>query len=355
VDESKVESCGCPRGVLNCYRRSHVSGSFSSPRSNFQFEPRTLDSVCGQRIVVAMNEAKLSIDFNGDWAQILSKRLTAAGYSINPGESPDSVCAKYFNVLKRRISQLPRSVVVSAEFTCPSQHAAGVALISQKAKNGEDLTPHQSRGLLDLNFNDSLLNDWDIHHFHLGTASDQSGFIQRTGPLLFARVSDTYFYFIDVAHHGDWTRQRLVEIVHNNWPDSLSDHRIPGALGLEYRPSDDDIRDLRRADVDIAIQVSDGMVYHSIGGGYNTSGLSVDVRITCNSYWHFFRECEDYVKQHIQELIETARQHGVEIGVPFCFQLGLDGENVYAIETNSRFAFLIGNARDRSPQAASFS
>jgi hypothetical protein len=198
-----------------------------------------------------------------------------------------------------------------------------------------------------LNFNDSLLNDWDIHHFHLGTVSDQSGFIQRTGPLLFARVTDTHFYLIDVPHHGDWTQQRLVEIMHNNWPDSLSDHCIPGALGLEYRPSDDDIRDLRRAGVDIAIQVSDGTVYHSMGGGYTTSGLSVDVRTTCNSYWYFFRECEDYVKQHTQELIELAGQHDVEIAAPFSFRLGLDDDNVYAIETNSRFGFLIGKTGSR--------
>lgn len=292
-----------------------------------------------------MNDTGISIDLNGDWAQILRNRLTAAGYSVNPFDSPDSVCVKYFNVLKRRISQLPRTVVVSAQFTCPPQHAAGVALISQKARNGEDITPHQSKGLLDLNFNDSLLNDWDIQHLHLGTVSEQSGFIQRTGPLLFARVTDTHFYLIDVLNHGDWTRQRLVEIVHNNWPDSLSNHKYPGALGLEYKPSDDDIRRLRRAGVDIAIQVSDGTVYGSIGGGYTTSGLSADVVSTCNSYWYLLWECEAYVKQHIQELIEIARQHGVQMTAPFCFRLGCDNDNVYAIETNSRFGFLIGNAQ----------
>lgn len=207
------------------------------------------------------------------------------------------------------------------------------------------MTPHQSKRLLDLNFNDSLLNDWDIHHFHLGTASDQSGFIQRTGPPLFARVTDTHFYLIDILNHGDWAQQRLVEIMHNNWPDSLSDHRYPGGLRPQFRPSDDDIRLLRRAGVDTAIQVSDGTVYGSIGGGYSTSGLSADVARTCNSYWYFFRECEAYVKQHIQELIEIARHHGVEIAAPFSFRLGLDNDNVYAIETNSRFGFLIGNAQ----------
>ncbi len=292
-----------------------------------------------------MNDAGISIDLSVDWAQILRNRLTAVGYSVDAGDSPDFVCVKYFNVLKRRISQLPRAVVVSAEFSCPTQHAAGVALISQKARNGEDVTPHQSKGLLDLNFNDSLLNDWDIHHFHLGTVSDQSGFIQRTRALLFARVTDTHFYLIDVLNHGDWNRQRLVEIMHNNWPDSLCDYRYPGALGLEYKPSDDDIRHLRRAGIDIAIQVSDGTVYDSIGGGYTTSGVSVDVASTCNSYWHFFRRCEAYVKQHIQELIEIAGQQGVEIAAPFSFQLGLDNYNVYAIETNSGFGFLIGNAQ----------
>lgn len=249
------------------------------------------------------------------------------------------------NVLKRQISQCPRNVVASTEFTCSPAYAAGVALIRQKAENGEDLIPHQSRGLLDPDYNDALLNHWGIHHFHLGIVLEQDGFIERTGPLLFASVTDTHFYMINVCNHGDWTRQGLVEILHNNWPDEFGEHKCPGAVGLERKVSDNDIRQLRDAGVNTFIQISDGSVYGSAGGGYTTSRLSIDVIVEYNSYVYFLKECEEYVINNIQELVEIARQKGVEICSPFCFHLGLDNDNVYVIEMNSQFGFLIGNTR----------
>jgi len=103
------------------------------------------------------------------------------GYVVNPNLSNRDISITYFNLQRRRIASAPRKVVLSAEFSCPSTHIAGLELIKTKAANGEDLVPHQSTRLNDPSFDDALLNDWDIHHLHLGTTIQPNGFVERTG------------------------------------------------------------------------------------------------------------------------------------------------------------------------------
>lgn len=166
------------------------------------------------------------LDFLKDWAELMRRRLLASRYEVPETETPDQVCIKYFNVLRRCISVKPRMVHVSREFRCPSVHQHGIDSIRAKVSSGQNLNPHLSRNLLDLDYNDLLLNDWRIHHFHLSTILDPSGFVTRTDPLLFAMVTDTDFYMIDVMHHDDWANERLIEIVHNNWPDVIRRYRF---------------------------------------------------------------------------------------------------------------------------------
>jgi hypothetical protein len=291
------------------------------------------------------DKAEISIDLKKDWIEILRSRLQVVDYSIPIANGWDEVTAKYLNVLKRRIDSHPRTVLTSAEFTCPEEREKGLALIARKAEKGDDLNLHQSKRLLDPSYNDPLLNDWGLYHFHLGTILGRNGLIERSGPLLFARVTETHVYLIDVMGHGDWTRKRFIEIMHNNWPDSMSDYKYPDAIGLESNVSEDDVRRFRNAGVDYAIQLSDGTVYGPIGGGYTMSGLSTDVAVTLNSYFYFLQDCENYVKNNINELVNIAKSKGVELRRPFLFRLGVSGNDFYAIETNSKFGFLIGKDR----------
>ncbi len=45
-------------------------------------------------------------------------------------------------------------------------------LVKKKLANGEDVRPHLSNRYTDPNYSDSLLNDWKIHHQHLGTTME---------------------------------------------------------------------------------------------------------------------------------------------------------------------------------------
>ena len=84
-------------------------------------------------------------------------------------------------------------------------------------------------------FNDALLNDWGIHHVHLGTTIDSDGFVTRTEPVLFARFDSANAYLIDVLPHGSWSLQRLVKDLYDNWSASIKHFRINGVLGLLQR------------------------------------------------------------------------------------------------------------------------
>jgi hypothetical protein len=47
-----------------------------------------------------------------------------------------------------------------------------------------------------------MLNDWGIHHLHLGTKiSKNTGFVERTGPLLFVKFEKNVAYFIGVKRY----------------------------------------------------------------------------------------------------------------------------------------------------------
>ena len=56
---------------------------------------------------------------------------------------------------------------------------------------------------------DGLLNEWGVHHLHLGTKSysKNHAFIARTGPLLLALIAEDDFYAINVYLHGAWESQ----------------------------------------------------------------------------------------------------------------------------------------------------
>jgi hypothetical protein len=58
-----------------------------------------------------------------------------------------------------------------------------------------------------------LLNEWGVHHLHLGAApsSRDPSLIERSGPVLFARINPDDFYAINVYSHGAWEQTSVLE------------------------------------------------------------------------------------------------------------------------------------------------
>jgi len=268
--------------------------------------------------------SKVKIDLLADWTEIQLRELTNMGYAVGAADTPEQISLAFYNVQRREILPRRRTVHQSRELTCPSAHRAGLNVVFKKAARGQDLRPHQSTRLAQADYNDALLNDWRIQHFHLGSIPypKMPKFVARTGPVLFAYVAEGDFFAIDVMTHNDFARQRLLEIVHRNWPDLIERHRLKGVLAKEAKCSDDDVKRVRIGHVVTTTEI-DGIVYAPPGGGYSSSGTSIEVGLQHDHAYRTFSNIEKYISEHIDQIVENARQRGRTMVPPFNFQLHL--------------------------------
>ena len=100
-----------------------------------------------------------------------------------------------------------------------------------------------------------MLNDFGIQHFHLGTKEHPRipSFVARTDPLLFAMVQENDLYCIGYYKHGEWSKATLLDVVHENWPDTISGYSVAD-VRLAHLYTDDEHEKLRKADINVATQ-----------------------------------------------------------------------------------------------------
>lgn len=280
---------------------------------------------------------KLKMEFVEDWVQHLRAQLLAAGFPAQPGERADEVSFSYFNYLKRIVRPGPREILYASGFSCPSAMQTGLEIVVQKIVDGTDITPHLSTKIRDRYYDDDLLNDWGIYHVHLGTTVTANGFVNRTGPLLFARFDSEKAYFINVMPHGSWTKQEMLRCVHDNWPDSIKQYRI-NALDVERGFSDDEVGALSRGHVSAITKVAEGVIYSPLGGGITTSGLSAQVVFESDYYMKRMRLFEKALYDKVLEIEQLLP--GVDEAQ---FHLQIDSHNIcFAIEKSNLLRIKLG-------------
>jgi hypothetical protein len=192
-------------------------------------------------------------------------------------------------------------------FSCPPEVHQGFSALLEKIMKGSDLSPHLSTKLKRADYNDMLLNDWDIHHLHLGEIIESDGFVNRTGLVLFIRLTATCAYLIVIARHGTWSNRDMIKILHDNWPDSLEDHTIKGVVGIEKNPTSEEIDALRKANINSVIEI-DGKFYFSIGGGYLASGVSMVVMHQVDRIMIRIHDFEKHVSHNSQFFKKEVRK-----------------------------------------------
>lgn len=267
----------------------------------------------------------IDADFVADASTILRDWLTGRGYTVAASAQPEQVRIQYFNLKKRLIAPGPRTVLVADGFSCPEAHRDGLAELRAKIEGGEDLRPHLSTGISNLDYDDALLNDWGIYHLHLGTAVRPDGFVTRTGPVLFARFDSSTAWFIAVLTHGQWSNQELVRAVQENWPESVERYQLKGVVGLEREVTDDDVRQARNAGIQTITQVPGGPAFGPMGGGYATDGTSIEVVMNSDALARQVRACELGIRGREDELRAAALRDGVTLPDLLLLRLERDG------------------------------
>lgn len=285
---------------------------------------------------------QVDMDFDKDFVENLTAELADHNINVDITDDSETVKIKYFNFKKRLIPPVPRQVLKSNEFTCPTDQESGLEIIEEKIKKGDNLLPHLSRQLTNLDYNDSLLNDWGIYHLHLGTVIEGDGFINRTGPVLFARFDMENAYLINVMGHGSWTKQQMIRVLHDNWPKSIEMYRLKGVIGLSHAPTDDDIKSARKFGVNTSIQLEPGVVYTNIGGGYTTSKTSIDVMQAMFYYNRVIKQLQKHVTENADKIGGILKKDYGYDDTQLTFKLGIEDGEYFAVEQNTMVAFSLG-------------
>ena len=252
---------------------------------------------------------RVEIDVLRDVVGIFRAQLVQVGYrakDVYEITGNEDLLTVYYNAMRRIVGAWPRTVHRASGFVAPKDpnQERALSTIEQKLQKGESVIPYLSRKIKDLSYNDLLLNDWGIHHFHLGTDIGEDGFVNRTGPLLYIVFGDTIDFhgrgntdahLLAVMDHNDFTTQELVEILHENWPD-LPQFDLPGMNG--DRLSDAEIRRLRDLHTNYCLLLRNGKSIFAPGGGITGAGTSaVDTMRMMHRIWWAQQQQEMVLRQ----------------------------------------------------------
>lgn len=284
----------------------------------------------------------VEIDFYRDWIELMRNKLSSEGLDTQKLHADGDVERAFFNFRWRLIPPMPRKVFKASTFSCPPEYSAGLELLESRIVAGENVAPYLSRKLPRLEFTDGLLNDWGIHHLHLGTEQDKRGRIKGTPDVLFARFDKEAAYFLEIQGHDAWTCREFVQIIHDNWPETIERSRLKGVRGMRENFTDSEYATLRCKNGNTTIQVADGTVYGWIGGGIMADGTSALVRREADHWQLRVQDLTESVKTKIDEIARQCAEAGVELPGKCEFKLEIvDDEWFAAFEVNSKCRLLL--------------
>lgn len=220
-----------------------------------------------------------TIDVIADLADFLKGELASCGHAVNSAATNGEVIDQFVRMRHRWIVSRRRTVHLAAGFVASESDRAGFEGLIGAVTNGDDLLPYQSTLMRDASFNDGMLNDWGIHHFHIGIGPHPkvAGFNARSGPVVYAVVTDHDFYVVTIDQHQRWTMRSLLETIHANWPKLIARYRVEGTLSHDV--SESEHKQLRDAQINIAVTLGDGSIYLGPGGGATLAATSMAAKM----------------------------------------------------------------------------
>ena len=181
-----------------------------------------------------------------DYLQFCKKKLIF----LFPDYIPKSEDSPMYDIERysfRRIRRKKRRLFISKSLNnIPSGLKNAFDKICKDILEGNDLLRYQSRFLKDYDFNDKMLADWGVQHFHLSTKVEHDGYVKRTNELLFLRITNDEAYLIGIFNHGEWEKIDIVEILHSEWPESIKHFKMNRIQSIKNKPTSSDIKLLRK-------------------------------------------------------------------------------------------------------------
>jgi hypothetical protein len=226
-------------------------------------------------------DSDLELDLLGDFLQLARADLAKRGHA--PPIDDEQALFAFFNLQRRLIAPLPRRVHEARGIHCPPALQSGYDEIKRKTTTGEDLAPHLSKRVNNADVEsergkrraiDGMLDDWGVHHLHLGTTVGGDGFVDRHDEVLFARFLPGDAYFIGIWTHGSWGEVGVLEEIQRNWPELLAPFQFDAVP--ERNSTSEEIVKARAAGVQPVISVG-GKLTMAMGGGITSGKIGAAV------------------------------------------------------------------------------
>ena len=198
---------------------------------------------------------------------------------------------------------------------------------------------------------DLLLNEWGIHHLHLGQAPGKNGFKTRTDEQLFVIFGRGVAFVLLVARHGAWTNRDLIEATVRSWPNQGLFVNLPGVL-LGRGWTEDEHKGLRKVGATTAAVVNDKCWMSGVTGGITTALVSTRLsRETAQ----LLRQIS-HANEHPDHLLSLLKRNAAMVGVawpsrPSISLRWLAGPNRYCfafLECSSFATVLVDTALNHS-------
>ena len=218
-----------------------------------------------------------------DWNNHLNDRMINMGYRPKVGGYN---LLDYHKAMKKLIAVRPRKVYYSDKFYCPVECKVALDKLVSVIESGKSLLPYMSKQVVRPSKNDGLLNDWNIHHFHLNEDVEKDTiFIKRSDWLLLAFVDQEAIYCINIYPHRKsnlWTHIEMVKIIHNNWPELIEKNKL-NDIALREKLDDKSYSKIRKSNAITLVELGENQFYGMIGGGYSSDGSSIEA-VTTSDY-----------------------------------------------------------------------
>ena len=255
----------------------------------------------------------IEINLVADMTNIMRNEMGELGYKVNIPDERE-VMIYYFTICNRIVKTRPRQVHEALDIVVPESRKAGYNALKTCFEKGYPIMPYLSKKIKGLKFPDKMLFDWGIHHFHLGNKIEKDGFVKQHDEIVYAIVNEDDVYFIDVLEHDHWSDKDLLEKVLSNWPHLLDSFRIEGTPTTDFKSKD--IAQLRKANINTILVLSDGHGYMGRGMGMTAAGTSTNATIFANKIIHRLRQIEMQIKDKSMPEVSPLFREGDEI----CFK-----------------------------------
>jgi hypothetical protein len=212
--------------------------------------------------------------------QACKRALVEAGFQIHGIDESQrgAILFAYCRILHRSISVKPRVVERSREFQAQMDAESSASLraqveaIDSEMRQGLNLNVRLSRKFYDAPYNDPLLNDLGVHHFHLGERAVQPGKLcKTTQELLFGVVDESTVRLVHLGDHVSFRKIAFEQIMFDNWPRLFTATQwiMPTSepLATEERAT------ARHGGLTIPIELN-GKVYMAPWSGQSSAGAS---------------------------------------------------------------------------------